>query len=58
MAKIDKKIIKLEERIKELEEIVRENLTKKTSNTAEINVGKIQSDILQLKKQLQVLKKV
>ena len=55
MDKKSKKRRKLQERIEELEMDLRESLTKKTSATAEINVGEYQRKIADLRKQLQTL---
>lgn len=52
MSKIDKKKNKIKERIEELELELRESLTKKTSNTKEINVPLQQRKIQELKIQL------
>lgn len=56
MGKIDKKKAKLQERIAELEGLMVESLTKKTSTTREINVPSITRQIDELKKQLRDLK--
>ena len=53
MGKIEKKKGKLQERISELENELIMSLTKKDSNTEEINVAKHQIKINDLKKQLQ-----
>ena len=50
MSNVLKKKLKLEERIKDLENNLKESLTKKNSNMTEINIGSIQSEILRLKK--------
>lgn len=55
MNKIDKKKLKLKERINELEEEVRISLTKKTSNSAEINIPEYQRKISALKDELRKL---
>ena len=55
MSKVDKKRRKLTERIKELENELSLSLTKKSSNTREINVGEYQRKINQLKVQLSEL---
>ena len=52
MANVDKKIKKLVERIKFLEEFVISSLTKKTSNVKEINVAEQTRKIQELKKEL------
>lgn len=52
MSKVEKKITRLKERIEFLEEEVRSALTKKTSNTKEINVGEKQRTINELKAEL------
>ena len=52
MSKIDKKKNKIKERIEELELELRESLTKKTSDTKEINVPLQQRKIQELKIQL------
>ncbi len=49
---IDKKKLKLEERIIELETHLKESLTKKNTNMSEINIGSVQSEIIRLKKLL------
>ena len=51
-AKIRKKRKRLQERIDELERIVRVSLTKKSSSTLEINVGEYQRKIVEAKKEL------
>lgn len=51
-AKIRKKRRRLEERIEELENIVRTALTKKSSSSLEINVGLYQRRISEAKKEL------
>jgi hypothetical protein len=56
MAKIDKKRAKLSERITFLEDEMRTSLTKKTSDTREINIPSQLSKINELKIQLQNLK--
>ena len=56
MAKIDKKRKKLQERIDFLENEMRTELTKKTSNTKEINVSSYQRKIQELKLELTNLK--
>lgn len=56
MSKIDKKKLKLQERIKFLEDEMTSNLTKKTSNTKEISVGDYQRKIQELKRELNLLK--
>jgi hypothetical protein len=53
MANIEKKKLKLKERISFLENEMRTSLTKKTSDTKEISVGSYQRQILELKTQLQ-----
>jgi len=50
MSNVLKKKLKLEERIKDLENNLKDSLTKKNSNMTEINIGSIQSEILRLKK--------
>ena len=55
MSKIDKKKIKLQEQITELETEMRLNLTKKTSNTKEISIGEYQRKIMDLKTKLSKL---
>jgi len=50
--KIEKKKRKLIDRINELETELRNSLTKKSSDTAEISVGDYQRKIIELKKQL------
>lgn len=56
MGKIEKKLAKILERIKFLEDEMRLNLKQKTSNTAEISLSEYQNKITELKKQLQELK--
>jgi len=56
MSKIDKKRIKLKERIDLLESEMRVQLTKKTSNTKEISVPSYQRKIQDLKDELSKLK--
>ena len=50
MSNVLKKKLKLEERIKDLENNLKDSLTKKNTNMTEINIGSIQSEILRLKK--------
>lgn len=57
MSKVDKKIKKIEERIKFLEDEMKLNLKQKTSNTAEISLSDYQNKIQVLRKQLAELKK-
>lgn len=52
MGKVDKKKKKLQERIDILQEELTMALTKKSSTTAEINVGEFQRRIIELRKQL------
>lgn len=52
MSKLDKKVLKLQERIKYLEDEMISNLTKKTSDTREISVGDYQTKIRDLKLEL------
>ena len=52
MAKIDKKRKRLQERIDYLQSELNLSLTKKSSNTIEINVGEQQRKILELRKKL------
>jgi hypothetical protein len=56
MSKLEKKRKKLQERIDFLETEMRTNLTKKTSNTKEINVPSYQRKIQDLKVELLNLK--
>jgi len=56
MGKLEKKRIKIQERIKMLEDELRLSLTKKTSDTKEIDVAGQQRKITDLNKQLQLLK--
>lgn len=56
MSKVDKKRIKLKERIKFLENEMLINLKQKTSNTKEISLGDYQNKIAELNKQLSSLK--
>lgn len=55
MGKLEKKRLKLQERIKSLEDDMIMNLTKKTSDTKEINVPLYQRQIQELKVQLNKL---
>ncbi len=54
--KVDKKRLKLKERIQTLESELLESLTKKTSTTKEINVPSYTQQIQELKVQLANLK--
>ena len=56
MGKLEKKKVKLQERISFLETELSTALTKKTSNVREINVAAHQKQIFDLKKQLSELK--
>ena len=56
MGKLDKKKLKLQERIKFLEDELRMSLTKKTSDTKEIDVAGHQRKISELRKELTLLK--
>ena len=56
MGKLDKKKLKLQERIDFLQNEMVSSLTKKTSDTKEISVGEYQRKILELKKELSLLK--
>lgn len=56
MGKIDKKRLKIKDRIKQLESEMVLSLTKKTSDTSEISVGDYQRKIIELNKELQLLK--
>ena len=56
MGKIEKKRIKLQERIQEMESELRLSLTKKDSNTKEIDVPTYQRRIQELRTQLINLK--
>lgn len=56
MGKLEKKKTRLKERIKSLEDELLLSLTKKDSNTAEINVGSHQRKIQEARTQLQSLK--
>lgn len=56
MEKIDKKKEKLQERINELETELRVSLTKKTSNTKEIDVAGTQRKIQVLRDSLRSMK--
>lgn len=56
MSKIDKKKSKLQERITFLENELTEALTKKVSNTKEIDVASCQRKIYELKLELKNLK--
>ena len=55
MGKIEKKIAKLESRIRELENDMYTNLKQKTSNTAEISLSDYQRKIEHAKKELKEL---
>ena len=55
MGKLEKKRKKLQDRIKFLQDELTTSLTKKTSSTAEINVGEKQRKIKQLQEQLHKL---
>jgi len=55
MGKVDKKRLKLQERIDFLEIELRTSLTKKTSDVKEINVASHQRQISELRQQLQKL---
>lgn len=52
MGKVDKKKKKLQERIDILQEELTMALTKKSSTTAEINIGEFQRRIHELRKEL------
>jgi len=52
MSKLDKKILKHQERIKYLEDEMVSSLTKKTSDTKEISVGSYQTKIRDLQLEL------
>jgi hypothetical protein len=56
MGKLEKKKLKLQERIKFLEDELTMSLTKKTSDTKEISVGDYQRKISDLRKELILLK--
>ena len=56
MGKLEKKKLKLQERIDFLQNEMVSALTKKTSDTKEISVGEYQRKILELKKELSLLK--
>lgn len=56
MSKVDKKRKKLQEKIQEMESELRLSLTKKDSNTKEINVPTYQRRIQELKLELSNLK--
>jgi len=56
MSKLDKKKKKLQERIEFLESELRSSLTKKTSDTKEINVSEYTRKISELRKELTTLK--
>lgn len=55
MGKLDKKKLKLQERIKYLQDEMISNLTKKTSDTKEISVSSYQIKISELQKELNLL---
>jgi len=52
MSKLDKKKLKLQERIKQLQDEMVSSLTKKTSDTREISVGTYQTKIRELQLEL------
>ncbi len=52
MSRINKKRIKLHDRIIELEDYLKTSLSKKDSSKAEINVGRVMREIADLKTQL------
>lgn len=52
MNKEERKKQKIRDRILELENSLKESLTKKPSSMAEVNIGAIQSEIIRLKKLL------
>lgn len=56
MANIEKKKAKLKERIDYLDRQLRESLTKKSSDTKEVNVGELMSKINELRKMYSELK--
>jgi len=56
MSKIDKKKARIKEQIEFLENEVKNSLTKKDSNTKEIDVGKYQRRIKDLQSELSKLK--
>ena len=56
MGKLEKKRVRLQERIKFLEDELRLSLTKKTSNRKEIDVAGYQRTIADLKRELTLLK--
>lgn len=56
MGKVDKKIAKLKERISTLEKELLDSLTKKDSNTAEINIASHQRKIQEARMELSKLK--
>ncbi len=56
MSKIEKKKLKLQERIDQLEKDMITSLTKKTSDVKEISVGEYQRKISDLRKELLTLK--
>ena len=56
MGKLEKKKMRLQERINHLEEELRMALTRKTSNTKEIDVASHQRKIADLRKELIALK--
>jgi len=52
MGKIEKKRKRLKERIDTLQSELNQSLTKKSGNTAEINIGEYQRKILELRVEL------
>ena len=56
MSKLDKKKLKLQERINFLEKDMKDELTKKVSNTSEINLPARLNEIKELKEKLQNIK--
>lgn len=55
MANIERKIKKLKDRLKEVEDEMYLNLKQKTSNTAEISISDYQRKIFELKTKLNLL---
>lgn len=57
MAKIDKKIRKMKERIEKMEIDMYKELRQKTSSTPEISIHKYQSKLAEMHRELQELEK-
>ena len=52
MSKLDKKKVRLHDRILDLEDFLKSSLARKDSSTKEVDVGKITREIADLRKQL------